>query len=144
MFSHSFFVGGFFVGPQFSMKKFQNYIQRNINEDISSPNMFALKRLGLGCSYLLFHLIGDMYFPTDYVQTPEFDELNYFKKSIVFALWVKIILAKYISVWLMAEGTCILAGNNILKKMGGGTYRVSQNSWVTNSGDYCSAHISSI
>jgi lysophospholipid acyltransferase 5 len=119
MFSHSFFVGGFFVGPQFSMKKFQNYIQRNINEDISSPNMFALKRLGLGCSYLLFHLIGDMYFPTDYVQTPEFDELNYFKKSIVFALWVKIILAKYISVWLMAEGTCILAGNNI-KKMGGG------------------------
>ena len=58
MFSQAFFIGGYFVGPQFSMKKFQNYIQRNINEDLppsaeSSMVRFAFKRLGLGKKHAL-------------------------------------------------------------------------------------------
>jgi hypothetical protein len=36
MFSHCFFIGGYLVGPQFSMKKYQNYIRRNIEEDLVS------------------------------------------------------------------------------------------------------------
>merc|ERR1712141_583773 len=32
------------------------------------------------------------------------------KKSIYFAAWAKIILAKYISAWLLAEGAVILSG----------------------------------
>ena len=31
-------------------------------------------------------------------------------KSIYFAGWVKIILAKYVSAWLLAEGAVILSG----------------------------------
>ena len=60
--SQSFFVGGYFVGPQFSMKKFQNFIQRNIVEDVTTEGgarRFALKRFGIGLSYLCFHLLGD-------------------------------------------------------------------------------------
>ena len=59
--SQSFFVGGYFVGPQFSMRKFQNYIQRNINEDLPPSRRFAFKRFGLGLAYLMGHLLGDRF-----------------------------------------------------------------------------------
>ena len=59
--SQSFFVGGYFVGPQFSMRKFQNYIQRNINEDLPPSIRFAFKRFGIGLCYLIGHLLGDKF-----------------------------------------------------------------------------------
>ena len=36
--------------------------------------------------------------------------MGFLKKSIYFAAWAKIILAKYISAWLLAEGAVILSG----------------------------------
>ena len=58
-FSHSFFVGGYFVGPQFCMKKYQDYIQANIDGGVKqSPVPFGLRRLAIGWGYMLFHLIG--------------------------------------------------------------------------------------
>jgi len=112
--SQSFFVGGYFVGPQFSMKKFQNFIQRNITEDLiteGGSRRFAFKRFGIGLSYLGFHLLGDkLLVSVDYVETAEFASLGFLRKSLYFSLWVKIILAKYISAWLLAEGAVILSG----------------------------------
>ena len=61
MFSHAFFIGGYFVGPQFSMKKYQNFIQRNIEEDLPPSRRFAFKRFGIGVLYMAGHLIGDKF-----------------------------------------------------------------------------------
>jgi len=61
MFSHAFFTGGYFVGPQFSMRKYQNFINRNIQDDLPPSRRFAFKRFGIGCCYLLGHLLGDKY-----------------------------------------------------------------------------------
>jgi len=47
------------------------------------------------------------------VETEEFMEMGFFRKSLFFTLWSKIILAKYISMWLLAEGTVIISGNVI-------------------------------
>lgn len=109
--SQSFFIGGYFVGPQFSMKKFQNFLQRNIQEDLPPSRRFAFKRLAIGCCYLLGHLIGDKYLvPVGFVESQEFMNLGFLTKSLYFSVWVKIILAKYISAWLLAEGAVILSG----------------------------------
>jgi len=109
--SQSFFVGGYFVGPQFSMRKFQNYIQRNINEDLPPSRRFAFKRFGIGLCYLIGHLLGDKFLvPVGFVESPEFADLGFLKKSFYFSLWCKIILAKYISAWLLSEGAVILSG----------------------------------
>ena len=65
---YCFFVGGYFVGPQFSMKKFQTFIQRNINEDLPPSRRFAFKRFGIGLCYLIGHLLGDKYLvPLGYI-----------------------------------------------------------------------------
>ena len=34
MFSQAFFIGGYFVGPQFSMKKYQNFIHKKFKSQI--------------------------------------------------------------------------------------------------------------
>ena len=57
MFSHCFFIGGYLVGPQFSMRKYQNYIRRNIEEDLPSSTRFGLVRFFIGISYLVGHLV---------------------------------------------------------------------------------------
>ena len=50
--------------------------------------------------------------PESLVESEEFLNMdNVFKKVLLFSLWVKVILAKYISLWLLAEGTVILSGN---------------------------------
>ena len=48
--------------------------------------------------------------PVGFVETPEFANLGFLKKTLFFSLWVKIILAKYISAWLLSEGAVILSG----------------------------------
>lgn len=107
----SFFIGGYFVGPQFSMKKFQNFIERSINEDLPPSRRFAFKRFGIGLCYLLGHLLGDKFLvPVGFVETEAFQSLGFLAKSFYFSIWVKVILAKYISAWLLAEGAVILSG----------------------------------
>ena len=111
MFSHAFFIGGYFVGPQFSMRKFQRFMERNSRGEIrTSPVTYGLGRLGLGVAYMLTHLIASGYFPENYVMTKEFEELNFLTRSLYFWFWVKAILTKYIAAWLFAEGACVIAG----------------------------------
>lgn len=63
-FSHSFFIGGYFVGPQFCMRKYQTFIERNQSgefEKLPSPVAFGFKRMAIGWGYMLFHLLGSGY-----------------------------------------------------------------------------------
>lgn len=110
MFSHCFFIGGYFVGPQFSMRKYQEFIRRNIEEDLPPSITFGLLRFFIGVCYLVGHLIGSIIVPESFVESEEFFEMGIVKKSFYFSLWVKVILAKYISLWLLSEGTVILSG----------------------------------
>eukprot|EP00096_Caligus_rogercresseyi_P011555 TRINITY_DN4564_c0_g1_i1.p1 TRINITY_DN4564_c0_g1~~TRINITY_DN4564_c0_g1_i1.p1 ORF type:complete len:465 (-),score=102.20 TRINITY_DN4564_c0_g1_i1:281-1675(-) len=110
LFSQCFFLGGYFVGPQFSMRKYQEFIQRNISQDLIPPISFGFKRCGLGFLYLLMHLIGAQYAPTEYVTTEEFLQMGFLRQSFWYSVWVKGILAKYIAVWLFSEGAFVLSG----------------------------------
>ena len=80
--SHSFFVGGYFVGPQFTMKKYQQVGHKSSKQLIelmhllsqvttpeyqarlpaSGPLSFGLRRLLLAVGYMLFHVIGNIRF----------------------------------------------------------------------------------
>ena len=63
-FSHSFFIGGYLVGPQFSMRKFQRFVARcqaDDGEEGESPVAWGFMRCGVGVLYMLFHLVGSGY-----------------------------------------------------------------------------------
>jgi lysophospholipid acyltransferase 5 len=111
MLSHSFFIGGYFVGPQFSMRKFKEFATPAYHQNLpASPSRFGFRRLMIGVAYLAGHLVGNMYIPEEWPNSQLYTDASLPTKLFCLLLWVKIILAKYISIWLMAEGVCVVSG----------------------------------
>jgi len=110
--SHSFFVGGYFVGPQFTMKKYQQVTTPEYQARLPTPGplSFGFRRLLLAVGYMLFHLIGSMFLPELWPTTASYQASSLPTKLLLLPLWCKFILAKYLSLWLMAEGVCALSG----------------------------------
>ena len=60
MTSHVFYLPSYFVGPQHSMLKYQNFIQRNQEKsDMTGSLEFGKSRFFIGCSYLLLNASSD-------------------------------------------------------------------------------------
>jgi lysophospholipid acyltransferase 5 len=111
MLSHSFFIGGYFVGPQFPMKKYRSFVRPDYVDSLpSSPLPYALNRFSLGLCYMLIHIVGAIFLPSDWPATDEFYNHSFLIRLLLLPLWCRVILAKYLFAWLSAEGVCILSG----------------------------------
>ena len=111
MLSHSFFIGGYFVGPQFSLAKYRQFVSPQYQSSLpASPVPFGLKRLALSVAYMTAHVVGSMFLPELWPITDSFAETSLAGKLLLLPVWCKLILAKYLSMWLMAEGVCAVAG----------------------------------
>ncbi|XP_045468729.1 lysophospholipid acyltransferase 5 isoform X2 [Harmonia axyridis] len=108
------FPASFMVGPQFPMKRYQNFIdgQFGDKDPLKAPEseIAALRRFGLGLLYLLlFQLLG-MLVSDDFIISEGFERNSFFWKHILLGVWGRYTLYRYISCWLLAEGGCILFG----------------------------------
>jgi len=111
MLSHSFFIGGYFVGPQFSLAKFRQFVSPEYQASLpSSPVNFGLKRLAISICYMTAHVLGSSYLPELWPTTQSFNNTPLMGKLLLMPVWCKLILAKYLSMWLMAEGVCVVSG----------------------------------
>ena len=73
MTSHVFYLPSYFVGPQHSMLKYQNFIQRNQEKsDMTGSLEFSKSRFFVGCAYLLLNVVASLFVPVQYVTTSEF------------------------------------------------------------------------
>ncbi|XP_051164002.1 lysophospholipid acyltransferase 5 [Leptopilina boulardi] len=112
----SFFPGSFLVGPQFSMKRYQDYVNnRLINKSGNSESLPdciipGIQRSSLGFVYLAFYQIGNQFFPEKYLLSSNFENLNFVQRCFSVGIWGRINLYKYISCWLMTEGVCTAFG----------------------------------
>ena len=111
IFSHSFFLGGYFVGPQIAMKKYKQFVSPTYQASLpGSPLSYGLKRLGLGFLYMLFHVVGSLWLPNDWPASQHFSSIPLVVRLLLLTVWCKGVLAKYLSAWLLAEGVCIFSG----------------------------------
>jgi len=111
MLSHSFFIGGYFVGPQFSMAKYRQFVSPEYQASLpSSPVHFGLKRLAISICYMTAHVVGSAFLPEFWPTTDTFTNTPFIGKLLLLPVWCKLILAKYLSMWLMAEGVCVVSG----------------------------------
>lgn len=109
--SHSFFIGGYFVGPQFSLAKYRQFVSPEYQSSLpSSPVGFGLKRLGISICYMTAHVAGSIFLPDQWPTSDSFHQTPLLAKLVLMPVWCKLILAKYLSMWLMAEGVCAVAG----------------------------------
>ncbi|XP_053182429.1 lysophospholipid acyltransferase 5 [Scomber japonicus] len=109
----SYFYGGFLVGPQFTMRSYQRLVARELTDSPGKPPnsvIPAMKRFGLGFVCLLLYTIFTPYFPDSYFLTDEYEAQPFWYRCVFILLWAKIILYKYVSCWVIAEGVCVLSG----------------------------------
>ncbi|KAK9884303.1 hypothetical protein WA026_005255 [Henosepilachna vigintioctopunctata] len=114
-FGFAFFPSSFLVGPQFPMRRYQNFVNGDFGDktDPFKPprsEYAALKRFGLGVFYLSVFQIMGMYVSDSYMVSEDFRELSFIRKHLILGLWGRFTLYKYISCWLLTEGSCILFG----------------------------------
>ncbi|XP_071944197.1 lysophospholipid acyltransferase 5-like [Antedon mediterranea] len=112
--SYTFYFGGYLVGPQFPMRRFQDFVDEKFlaNSDGKPPatTIPALKRLFMGVVYAMAHTILGSLFPTEFLSSQEFNDSSLFYKIFFVCIWGRVLIARYISIWLFAEGSCILSG----------------------------------
>uniref|UniRef100_A0A2R5LM33 Lysophospholipid acyltransferase 5 n=1 Tax=Ornithodoros turicata TaxID=34597 RepID=A0A2R5LM33_9ACAR len=109
---HSYFFGAFLVGPQFPMKRYKDFVQGSFFKKDSKPSCIkpALLRLALGLLVLAFNLFGSKYYDDKYMLSDQFLQYNFLMRFLHMGVWQIITLHKYVSCWLLAEGSCIMAG----------------------------------
>jgi len=138
--AHTFFFGGFLVGPQFPMARYLHFIDDfdtekldrgvdNRDPDVSRPSavdrsvngsastsssstiLSAMQRLVGGLLYVGVFQVGVVLVPQSYMLTSEFlHQSGFLYKMSYILIWGKIVLYKYVGCWLIAEGSCILSG----------------------------------
>eukprot|EP01136_Pigoraptor_vietnamica_P031714 Opistho-1_new@92633 len=122
---YCFFFGGYLVGPLFPYRRYESLIQGDIHSELggtpatsskreemfASSLKYALSRLGLGLLYVLLYPLVSSYAPSSYLLTNEFLNETTFWERLWFIWWMgKFALMKYLGVWLITEGTCVLSG----------------------------------
>lgn len=122
MLSHSFFIGGYFVGPQISLRKYREFVSPTYSASLpASPNAYGLKRLGLALCYMVVQVVGSMYLPSNWPASQAFADLSLLSRLLLLPLWVKVILSKYIFAWLCAETVCVLSGLSYVEQRADGS-----------------------
>ncbi|CAG5121954.1 unnamed protein product, partial [Candidula unifasciata] len=114
MLGHSFFFGGVLVGPQFSLKRYLNYVNgeyadRKIS-GASDSIRTSLEKLMVGMFYLATFQLLALYIPDSYLTSSSFHDLGFLTKCALITIWGKNALHKYVGVWLIQEGSLILTG----------------------------------
>lgn len=110
---HSYFFGGFLVGPQFPMKRYLDFVQGTFfTKKGEKPSCIvpALMRMGLGLLCLLFSQLGSLWLDEKYMLSDEYMTHNLAGRYLFMGLWQVVTLHKYVACWLLAEGSCIMAG----------------------------------
>ncbi|KAL1502071.1 hypothetical protein ABEB36_007271 [Hypothenemus hampei] len=114
---HSLFPSACLVGPQFSMRRFLDFINGKFHLKTSDGNIlppdstqYALIRFGMGLFYIIVFQILSLFVHEDLIISNEYAEMNFIKRMFLLGVWGRFILYKYISCWLLTEGACILFG----------------------------------
>lgn len=109
----SYFYGGFLVGPQFTLRSYQKLVAGELTDcpgELPNSVIPAMKRFALGFLCLTIYAIFSPYYPDSYYLTDEYEAQPFWYRCVFILLWAKVILYKYVSCWVIAEGVCILTG----------------------------------
>ncbi|KAJ9067820.1 hypothetical protein DSO57_1035290 [Entomophthora muscae] len=113
---YAYFFSAFLVGPQFSFSLYQKFIEgKSLTPDKDGKlpegaSQVALRCFLKGLSYLALQQILDAYYPSSFLFTAEFRQLSFFRR--VFVVWFtgRTMINKYLGVWALNEGSCVLSG----------------------------------
>lgn len=109
------------TGPQFTFRRYQDFVTLKLFKKPKSDEIpkemppiavgYILRCVGIAVLYLGLNVVGDMYFPADLIIDPSFvTKHGFWYRMFYITVCMKFILWRYLGVWLLAEGSCVLAG----------------------------------
>lgn len=110
VFAFAYFPPTVIIGPQFSFKRYSNFLDKKF--DGNQNFQAGFKRCITGVCYLGIYQALTFIVPDQYFLTPEFADKNVFYKIVLVSIWGRCTLYKYISCWILSEGAAICCGEN--------------------------------
>lgn len=113
---YAYFFSAFLVGPQFSFSLYHRFINaQNLTLDARgfAPGgaVTAAKNcLLVGIGYLALQQVLSGFAPLIYVSTPEFLKHSFLYRVVYMWFSGKGVVTKYLGVWTLNEGACVLSG----------------------------------
>lgn len=108
VFAFAYYPPTVIIGPQFSFKRYSNFIDKKFEG--TQCLQFGFKRFLTGVIYLAIYQFLTFIVPDGYFLTPEFIEKNFLYKLLLLSIWGRCTLYKYISCWILSEGAAICCG----------------------------------
>ncbi|XP_014673181.1 PREDICTED: lysophospholipid acyltransferase 5-like [Priapulus caudatus] len=108
-----FFVGGCMIGPQYSTKRYLDFVSGEFADKNGSPPKSvnaAMKRAAQGLLFITIYQTAMPYFPDEKLLNGELLQTSFWWRLLYIGLWGKVQIYKYIASWVISEGSCILAG----------------------------------
>ncbi|KAM7444465.1 Lysophosphatidylcholine acyltransferase 3 [Porites harrisoni] len=109
----SYFYGGFLVGPQFQIKAYLSFVDGTLvdkKDDNNSRVTEGLKRMFLGVMYLGLYAAFEPYLSVTNLLSDDFQRFSLLGKAWFVIFFSKLALMKYLAVWCLSEGSCIISG----------------------------------
>lgn len=111
VFAFAYFPPTVIIGPQFSFKRYSNFIDHKFEGTQNFQHGF--RRFLTGVFYLAVYQVLCFIVPDNYFLTPEFADKNLLYKMFLVCIWGRCTLYKYISCWILSEGAAICCGKII-------------------------------
>lgn len=108
VFGFAYFPPTVIIGPQFSFKRYNNFLDHKFQGTQNFQHGF--RRFLTGVFYLGVYQILCLIVPDNYFLTPEFADKNIWYKMFLVCIWGRCTLYKYISCWILSEGAAICCG----------------------------------
>jgi lysophospholipid acyltransferase 5 len=109
----SFFPGAVLAGPQMWFVRYRDFVEGKLFDFHATPSSsFAgTMRFLLGTTLSIIYAVLNKYYPFENLGHPSFA----YNEILITKLWLVfvsgyVVLFRYIAVWLIAEGSCIVSG----------------------------------
>lgn len=110
----SYYFGTFLAGPQFSMKRYLQFVNGEFIDPLHSgpPRSIGpgLRRLCFGTLYIGIHQCGSMVFSQEHLVSDEFMNHYFITRCAFVLVWGRILFNQYVGCWMITEGVCMLTG----------------------------------
>jgi len=117
--AYSYFYGAFLAGPQFPFQRYKTAVTGEAfqSKEAQHPSkepppclLPVLRAFFLGVLFMAVYNVGAAAYPDEFMKQDEYYESPLYFRVYYLVACLFFVLTKYIGVWLMAEGSCILFG----------------------------------
>lgn len=107
--TYTYFPATMLVGPQFPLERLRRFLNHEFDQ-YKGHTSYALQRFGHGVLYLALNQAFALYVPDAYLLTDDFANKSFLVRVFTIGVWGKCVIYKYVSCWMLAEGSAILFG----------------------------------